>query len=339
MFRLEQMNPSLKLPFLNGPVLFLPNPSYSVNDLSGVDLGKFFSRVFHVKGIVKKVPRIIAGAASGALIGGGWEGAAAGAISAAAFRRKAGTSLFQDIYRGGLYGMIGGGVVGAGKIALGKTSEAGLLGKGYEYINKTFFGPKPTIQYEKPIGPEIPIKTSLPGEIESGIKYPTIQGPCVVPGECPLPSQTKTSSLWSDVWDVTKKVVPEALPVVTKFGEKTLDYMTAKEQSKAAKYAAAMSQVAQSEPGIFPSMVPGLPGFNPFSIAPISSSGGLPYSGIPSGVSSDITGGSSSVGGGTAFPISSQEIPSEGEIKESPWYMNPFVLVGGGGVLLYILMK
>lgn len=332
MFRLEQMNPSLKLPFLNGPVLFLPNPSYSVNDLSGIDLGKFFSRVFHVKGIVKKVPRIIAGAASGALIGGGWAGAAAGAVSAAAFRRKAGTSLFQDIYRGGLYGMIGGGAVGAGKIALGKTSEAGLLGKGYEYINKTFFGPKPTIQYEKPIGPEIPVKTSLPGEIESGIKYPTIQGPCVVPGECPLPSQNKVSSLWSDVWDVTKKVVPEALPVVTKFGEKTLDYMTAKEQLKAAEYAAALSQVAQGESGI-------ISGFNPFSIGPVSGPGSLAYSGFPSGVPSDITGSSSSVGGGTAFPISSQEIPSEGKIEESPWYMNPFVLVGGGGVLLYILMK
>lgn len=312
MFRIEQVNPILKVPFLDGPIRFLPNPICNVNELSGIDLGKFFSRVFHLKGIVKKVPRIMAGVASGALLGGGWGGAAAGAVSAAAFRRRAGTSLFQDIYRGGLYGMIGGAVVGAGKVALGKSQEAGLIGKGYEYIRKTFFGPKPTIQYKSPIGP---------------VK-PSIQGPCIVPGECPLPVQTNTGNLWKSSWELTKEVLPEALPVAAKFGEKTLDYMTAQQQAKAAQYAAAAAQVSQVEPGITSQ----LPGFNPFVVTPVSTPGGPIYGSGPSGVPSDI-------GGGAAFPIVPQEIPGEEEIVARPWYMNPLVLLGGGGVLLFVLTR
>ncbi len=329
MFQLEIVNPSLRSSFVLEPIRFLPNPNYISNDLAGIDLGKFFSRVFHVKGIVKKAPRIIAGAATGALLGGGWGGAAAGAISAAAFKRKAGTSLFQDIYRGGLYGMIGGSAVGIGKVALGRSQEAGLIGKGYDYINKTFFGPKPTIQYSSPIGPEPMVKTSLPGEIEKGIKYPTVQGPCIVPGECPLPTQTKTSNLWSSIWNVTKEVIPNALPVVAKFGEKTLEYMAVKEQAKAAEYAAATTQIAQAEPI-------GLPGFDPFAIRPMETPGGLIYGSGPSGVPSDI-------GSGTAFPITPQEMPSEsdkfveaGKIAGIPTWM----IVGGGGlVLLFVLTR
>jgi len=86
--------------------------------LGGLKIGKFFSRAFHLKGIIKKAPRILAGAATGWVMGGGTTpgtiliSAGAGAITAAIPRRRAGTSLLQDVYRGGLYGTIGGSVVG-----------------------------------------------------------------------------------------------------------------------------------------------------------------------------------------------------------------------------------
>lgn len=328
MFRLETYNPGLLLNELRKePYRYLPNPAY--DNLSGIDLGKFFSRAFHVKGIVKKVPRMLSGAASGALLGGGWSGAAAGAISAAAFERKAGTSLFQDIYRGGLYGMIGGGVVGAGKVALGKSDEAGLVGTGYNYIQKTFFGPKPTIQYDKPIGP-------MPYEIaEKQYKSPIgpelpnlqVQGPCIIPNECPIPKGQ--SSIWSDIWSVTKRVIPEALPVVSKFGEKTLDYMTASQQAKAAEYGALSAQQAMQTPM-------GLPSFDPFSVGPISGSGGNVYGSGLTSVPGDIGSGS----GSTAFPIESQMEPtSEMTNVETLSNIPTWVLIGGGGLVLLLLMR
>jgi hypothetical protein len=329
MFQLEYVNSELKVPFLEGPNRYLPNPSGV--ELSGIDIGKFFSRVFDTRAIVKKAPRMIAGAATGYLMGGGWSGAAAGAVSAAAFKRQAGTSLFQDIYRGGLYGMIGGGVVGAGKVAMGRPEEAGLVGTGYNYVRSTFFGPKPTVQYEKPIGPEpfgvtekqypVPagpqlptVQTSLPGDIEGGIK------------SLPNPTEGKSSSMWDTFFEGAKKVLPPALS----FGEKALGYMTAQQQAKAAEYGALASRAMNTV---------GMPtGFNVpgFIDGSIISPGGMPYSGVPSGVPTDI--GMSP--GFPVRPVGGEPIGGEGEgyVEERPAWVMP-VLIGGGAILLITLLK
>ncbi|MEM4360114.1 MAG: hypothetical protein QXT45_06260 [Candidatus Bilamarchaeaceae archaeon] len=326
MFQLEYVNPELKVPFLKGPYRYLPNPLDGASDLAGIELGKFFSRVFHVKGIVKKVPRMIAGATSGYLLGGGWEGAAAGAVTAAAFRRRAGTSLFQDIYRGGLYGMIGGTAVGVGKVALGKSESAGLIGKSYDYVQKTFFssapkatvqygspiGPEPygitTKQYEKAIGPDLPVVQSLPGDIERGIK---------------VESSSKGPSMWDKVFGVSKEVLPPSLS----FGEKVLGYMGAREQAKAAQYTAAAAEVARQEAAMMGPLGYGVPGYSDGSII---SPGGPRYSGMPSGVPGDI--------GMSAGYLIGPGIAEETDTEERPTWVVP-TLIGGGVLLLVLAIK
>lgn len=306
MFQLEYVNPSLRTEILRQPIRFLPNPLDMSGGLEGIKLGKFFSRVFHPKGIVKKVPRMLAGAATGALMGGGWSGAAAGALTAAAFKRKAGTSLFQDVFRGGMYGMIGGTAVGVGKVALGRSSEAGLVGKGYDYVKKTFFGPKPTIQYEKPIGPELPRQGG---------------------GSENLPV-SNSGSKWGEVWNVTKEVLPGTMGL----GGKVVDYMTAEQQAKAAQYTAAGTQVSSGEiggqgPG---SVMPWLP---PNITNPGGEWPGGPVYGRPGGVPGDITVGGPSYGGGGPMiggpSVMPGEMPGEMIAEEGGINWKPILLIGG----------
>jgi hypothetical protein len=319
MYSIEVVSPEVSFSYQRRNVNRYAVGKYVGDDLSGIDLGKFFSRAFHLKGIVRKAPRMLVGAATGYLTGGGWSGATAGAISAGAFKRQAGASLFQDIYRGGLYGMIGGGLVGGAKVAMGMSDEAGLVGKGYDYVRQTFFGPKPTVQYPEAIGPTIP-KSNVP----------QVQGPCIVEGECPA---IKSSNMWGDVWEGTKKVISEGLPIVGTFGGKTLEYMTASQQAKAEQYRAQAAEVASSMASMMGPAYTGA-GFMPSSM----SMPGIPYSGMPSGVSSDITGGSAASGGGVAYPITPQEGPS-GEEVSFVERVPTWAYVGGGAALLYLILK
>jgi len=118
---------------MNSPAMFmLPSPAQQASDLGGCD---FFCRIFHWKGIKRKIPRIAVGAATGYLMGGGWQGAAAGGATAAAFKRKANASLVKDIWKGGLYGMVGGSVVGVGKELLGY-KNSGYAGQATRYIRR-----------------------------------------------------------------------------------------------------------------------------------------------------------------------------------------------------------
>lgn len=144
-FTVKSYNPQLHNRFLSHyPARFMPNPAHTKQDLQGIKVGKFFSRIFDFDAWVKKAPRTLTGAASGYLMGGGWTGAAAGAATAAAFRRRSGTSLFQDVYRGGLYGMIGGSAVGVGKELLGY-QNSGFAGDITRYV-KNWISPQQTSQ-------------------------------------------------------------------------------------------------------------------------------------------------------------------------------------------------
>jgi hypothetical protein len=334
MYSIEVVSPEVSFSSQRRNVNRYAVGKYVGDDLSGIDIGKFFSRAFDIKGIVRKAPRMLVGATTGYLMGGGWSGAAAGAISAGAFKRQAGTSLFQDIYRGGLYGMIGGGVVGGAKVAMGMPSEAGLIGKGYNYIQETFFGPKPTTQYAEPIGPkpyEITEKQySTPIGPVPQANVPSIQGPCIIAGECPI---AKSSDMWGNVWEGTKKVISNGLPIVEKFGEKTLSYMTASQQAKAEQYKAQSAMIASDVASMMGPAYAGM-GFSPSNL-PMP---GIPYSGAPSGVSSDITGGSAASGGGVAYPITPQEGPG-GEEVSFVERVPTWAYVGGGAVLLYLILK
>lgn len=336
MFQLEYVNPSLDVayPKGHGPVRYLPSPFDSQNELSGLDIGKFFKRAFHVKGIVKKVPRMLAGAASGYVMGGGWSGAAAGAVSAGAFRRQAGTSLFQDIYRGGLYGMIGGGAVGAGKVALGRSSEAGLVGTGYEYLQKTFFAPKPIMGgtvYNTPIGPTLPTQGNIDPKAYGITPDPSIYS--VKPaGSINLPTSTSSGSLWDSVFSVSKQVLPGALKV----GETTLGYMTSQQQAKAAQYNAASQETALQSAMLGTSSINPV---DPFGMPNVVTPGGLPFGSYPTGVPSDFTGGSAGTGGGVAYPITPEgggEEAIPGAYEQRPMWMNPLV-IGGVGLAAYVL--
>jgi hypothetical protein len=118
----------------NKPMRIIVHPSETNADLGAIKIGKFFGRIFHWGGIKRKLPRIAMGAGTGWLLGRGWSGAVAGGLTAAAFRRRKGTSLFQDIYRGGLYGMIGGGVVGVGKSLFNYQGPRGYAGQAMDYL-------------------------------------------------------------------------------------------------------------------------------------------------------------------------------------------------------------
>lgn len=332
MYSIEIMSPEISFAAQRANVNRYVVGDYS--DLSGLDIGKFFSRAFHLKGIVKKAPRMVVGAATGALMGGGWTGAVAGAVSAGAFKRQAGTSLFQDIYRGGLYGMIGGTVVGGAKVAMGMTQEAGLVGKAYNYIQQTFFGPKPTIQYDKPIGPQPYEITEKQYDIPAGpipkANIPQVQGLCIVARECPI---NKSSDMWGSVWEGTKKIISGALPIVDKFGGKTLEYMTASQQAKAKQYEAQAANVASDVASMMGPAYASM-GFMPSGV----SMPGVSYSGVPTGVPSDITGGSAGSGGGVAYPITPQEssVEAEGGVMSA---IPSWAYIGGGVVLLYLILK
>jgi hypothetical protein len=332
MYSIEIMSPEISFSAQRANVNRYIVGSY--NDLSGIDIGKFFSRAFHLKGIVKKAPRMLVGAATGALMGGGWTGAVAGAVSAGAFKRQAGTSLFQDIYRGGLYGMIGGTVVGGAKVAMGMPQEAGLVGKAYNYVQQTFFGPKPTVQYDKPIGPQPYAITEKQYDTPAGpipqANIPQVQGPCIVAGECPI---NKSSNMWGDMWEGTKKVIDNALPIVNKFGGKVTDYLVASEQAKAKQYEAQVASMASDVASIMGPAYASM-GFMPSGM----SIPGVSYSGAPMGVPIDITGGSVGSGGGVAYPITPQESPVEtegGVMSAIPLW----AYIGGGVVLLYLILK
>lgn len=89
----------------------LQQPFAVQNELAGLDIGKFFSRVFHWKGIKRKLPMIGAGAAAG-FIGGGVTGLTVGAITPAILRKRASSDVWRDIYQGALYGGAAGTVAG-----------------------------------------------------------------------------------------------------------------------------------------------------------------------------------------------------------------------------------
>lgn len=184
MYTAEMISPNLyAINLQKNPSVFLVQPWMQANDLGGIDIGKFASRIFDFNAWAKKAPRTIAGAASGYFAGGGWTGAIAGAGTAAAFRRRAGTSLFQDFYRGTLYGAAGGSVVGVFKETVarpyfGYRGPSGYAGYATRRVKQYFFPaptgtmkptasrPVPTLQYKQPIGPgletRVPTKVSTP---------------------------------------------------------------------------------------------------------------------------------------------------------------------------------
>lgn len=323
MFQLEYANPILRTEILKQPIRGLPNPLDMSGGLDGINVGKFFSRVFDPKAMVKKAPRMIAGAASGYVMGGGWGGAVTGAATGAAFKRKAGTSLFQDIYRGGLYGMIGGTAVGVGKVALGRmgvvgTGDAGLVGRGYDYINKTFF----TSQVPKTsnVPSEVSIRPNAPKSniyLDSS-KYGVTLDP-KFSGETAADS---TLSLWSKSWSVAKDVLPGTLGLTTQ----VVDYMGRREQAKAAEYMTASAQIASQE-AMQSGTSFGVPGF---ASPNISSPGGAMYGSGPSGVPEDIRMSS-------GYPISPGEM-LKGMVVEKPWII-PVLMIGGVGLVGWLILK
>lgn len=176
MYTAEMISPNLyAISLQNSPSVLLVQPWMQANALGELgELGDFFSRIFDFKAWGKKAPRTIMGAASGYFAGGGWAGAAAGAGTAAAFRRRAGTSLFQDLYRGTIYGAAGGSAVGVFKETVarpyfGYRGPSGYAGYATRRVKQYFFpavtgtkgaptadSPVATIQYKQPIGPTRP---------------------------------------------------------------------------------------------------------------------------------------------------------------------------------------
>jgi len=115
------------------PALFLVQPWMQANDIvNGGELHGKFGR--WVKKAVKKLPQIAAGGAAGYFTGGGWEGAAAGGITATIAKRKKGFVL-KSIGKGAAYGAAAGAVVGVAKETIftgpGGTFEgdSGIMGK------------------------------------------------------------------------------------------------------------------------------------------------------------------------------------------------------------------
>jgi len=122
----------------------------SEDGLSGLNIGKAFSRIFDWKGIKRKLPRIAIGAvtslAAGGYGGSVWQGAltgAAGGIAAAIPKRKAGASFLTDLGVGVGMGLIPGTAIGAYRGLTSPQSrslaEIGLAGKATQAIQKQFF--------------------------------------------------------------------------------------------------------------------------------------------------------------------------------------------------------
>ncbi len=318
------------------PMRILVHSSETHADLGAINIGKAFSRMFDFNAWVKKAPRVLVGSATGYFMGGGWEGATAGGLTAAAFRRKAGTSLFQDIYRGGLYGAAGGAVVGVGKSLFNYRGPRGYAGQAVDYL-KNLYRPAPTgtmtgkqlqLQRARIAGPTV--TTSVNPMITQKIQEMTK----VSSGE-PVGWWQKTQDvLFGKTTTVDGKTVQTGgiLGPVLMIGSKVMDVQMQEQAMQ--MQSEMMEQAKQMEAGSPP---PGgqPPGFDPDQE--------FFYGGPPSGVPGDVSYGGG--GGGRSIGGPMQVIQDAVEAVTRPFIGKPVltavVLLGasGGAYYLYRYMR
>lgn len=287
----------------------------NITGLEGLKIGKFFSRAFDIKGIVKKAPRILAGAGTALALGGtgtsGWSAvgtALAGGIVAAIPKRKAGTSLLTDIGVGMGYGAIPGVAIGTYR---GLTSpqhvsvgQIGLAGKAAQVIQEQFF-------------PEAAAARSVYGPVPAA----TVAQASGVPTGAVLKSAIPTASKGSSWLETAGEVLKASVPLV-------------------ATVVAGQMQPQVSDQGYVE--LPGNPNYYTPELT-ASRMGGetaLPAYGYDAmyGVPGDI-GTAQAVGSGGLVPIVD---PETGEVKyvQPPTFWEQYkipILLGGGVILVGLL--
>lgn len=306
----------------NTPVRILMHPSETNADLGAIKLGKMFGRMFHWGGIRRKLPRIAAGIGTGWLLGRGWQGALAGGLTASAFRRRPGTSLFQDIYRGGLYGMIGGGVVGVGKSLFNYSGPRGYAGQAMDYL-KNLYRPAPT-------------GTKLPGggiQRDPGWGFNKMTAPMT-----PIKKVADTTSWWQKTADVLfGKTTTEAGKTVVSKGilEPILGIAvtTMGMQMQQQQMEMQSQMMEEQDPDPPPQNGGGPP---PDDVYPPYPPGGDPYGGYPPG--GDPYGGGGDPGRAIGGPLQMIQDAVE-TIKRKPILLAAVVVVGGGGVAYYLYRR